>query len=244
MRAFDAATLETVLALRPRIVSFHFGLPAEEMLGALKSTGMVILCSATTVAEARQLEAAGADAIIAQGCDAGGHRGTFSKRLEVGNVGTFSLVPQVVDAVSVPVIAAGGIADGRGIAAAFALGASGVQIGTAFMVCPESGASPVHREALQHARDEDTQITRAFTGRPARAIVNRFVEEMVSKDEHVAPFPLQDSLTLPLHLSSVEQGSKDFAALFSGQASSLGRTLPAAALVEELVAEARAIFNG
>ncbi|MCK5366333.1 MAG: nitronate monooxygenase [Gammaproteobacteria bacterium] len=242
MRSFDAATLQAVLELQPQIVSFHFGLPTEEMLDALKSTGSIILCSATTVSEARQLEAGGVHAIIAQGCDAGGHRGTFSKPLEAGNVGTFSLVPQVVDAVSVPVIAAGGIADGRGIAAAFALGASGVQMGTAFLLCPESAASPIHREVLQQARDDGTILTRAFTGRPARAFVNRFTEEMASQDREVAAFPLQDSLTLPLHIKSVEQGSKDFAALFSGQASSLSRTLPAGELVDALVAEAQEIL--
>ena len=153
MRRFDAETLEAVLELQPKIVSFHFGLPTEEMLDALKSTGSIILCSATTVTEARKLEAEGVHAIIAQGYDAGGHRGTFSNPLEAGNVGTFSLVPQVVDAVTVPVIAAGGIADGRGIAAAFALGASGVQMGTAFLLCQESSSSPVHREVLRQARD-------------------------------------------------------------------------------------------
>lgn len=244
MRSFDAATLEAVLELRPEIVSFHFGLPTEEMLEALKSAGAIILCSATTVTEARKLEAGGVHAIIAQGYDAGGHRGTFSTPVEAGNVGTFALIPQVVDAVSVPVIAAGGIADGRGIAAAFALGASGVQMGTAFLLCPESAASPIHREMLQQGRDDSTVVTRAFTGRPARTIVNRFVEEMASQDGEVAAFPLQDSLTLPLHLESVEQGSKDFAALFSGQASALSRTLPAGELVDALVAEAQKILGG
>jgi nitronate monooxygenase len=243
MRSFDADTLEAVLELQPRVVSFHFGLPAAQMLGALKATGTIILCAATTVSEARQLEASGVHAIIAQGCDAGGHRGTFSIPLETGSVGTFALVPQIVDAVSVPVIAAGGIADGRGVAAAFALGASGVQMGTAFLPCPESAASPVHREALRHVRAEDTTLSRAFTGRPARTIVNRFVEEMASRDGDVAPFPLQDSLTLPLHIRSVERESKNFAALFCGQAASLNRTLPAGALVDALVAETRAIFN-
>ena len=152
-------------------------------------------------------------------------------------------MPQVVDAVSVPVIAAGGIVDGRGIAAAFALGASGVQMGTAFILCPESAATPIYRETLSATRDDGTLITRAFTGRPARAIVNRFVEEMAPRDAHVAPFPLQDSLTLPLHLRSVEQASKDFAALFSGQASSLARALPAGALVDTLVDEARQLLK-
>ena len=152
-------------------------------------------------------------------------------------------MPQIVDAVSVPVVAAGGIADGRGIAAAFALGASGVQMGTAFLACPESGASAVHREALGETRGEDTIVTRAFTGRPARAIVNRFVEEMASREADAAPFPLQDSLTLPLHVRSVETGSKDLAALFAGQASSLARPIAAAELVGALVAQAKQIFR-
>ncbi|NCF26343.1 MAG: DUF561 domain-containing protein [Gammaproteobacteria bacterium] len=243
MRSFDAAMLEAVLDLRPEIVSFHFGLPSEEMLDALKSAGSIILCSATTVTEARKLEAGGVHAIIAQGYDAGGHRGTFSTPVDAGNVGTFALIPQIVDAVSVPVIAAGGIADGRGIAAAFALGASGVQMGTAFLLCPESAASPIHRQVLQQARDDSTVVTRAFTGRPARTIVNRFVEEMAPQDREVPAFPLQDSLTLPLHFESVAQGSKDFAALFSGQASALSRTLPAGELVDALVAEAQKILG-
>jgi nitronate monooxygenase len=243
MRSFDAAMLEAVLDLRPEIVSFHFGLPSEEMLDALKSAGSIILCSATTVTEARKLEAGGVHAIIAQGYDAGGHRGTFSTPVDAGNVGTFALIPQIVDAVSVPVIAAGGIADGRGIAAAFALGASGVQIGTGFLLCPESAASPIHRQVLQQARDDSTVVTRAFTGRPARTIVNRFVEEMAPQDREVPAFPLQDSLTLPLHFESVAQGSKDFAALFSGQASALSRTLPAGELVDALVAEAQKILG-
>ncbi len=239
MRSFDAATLRAVLELEPRIVSFHFGLPAHDMLDALKSTGTVILSSATTVSEARRLEAAGVHAIIAQGYDAGGHRGTFSEPIAAGSIGTFALVPQIVDAVSVPVIAAGGIADGRGIAAAFALGASGVQMGTAFILCPESAASPVYREVLRQTRDDETVVTRAFTGRPARAIVNRFVEEMAPREDDVAPFPLQDSLTLALHVASVARGSKDLAAMLAGQASPLARALPAAALVETLVCEAQ-----
>jgi nitronate monooxygenase len=239
MRCFDAATLEAVLELRPGIVSFHFGLPGNDALDALKSAGAIILCSATTVGEACILEAAGVHAIIAQGFDAGGHRGTFREPLEAGSIGTFALVPQIVDAVSVPVIAAGGIADGRGIAAAFALGASGVQMGTAFILCPESAASPIYRKTLSATRDDGTAVTRVFTGRPARAIVNRFVEEMAPREDHVVPFPLQDSLTLPLHLRSIEQDSKDFAALFSGQASSLARALPAGTLVDTLAAEAQ-----
>jgi len=169
----DEERLQMMLDLRPPVVSFHFGLPPADMMKRIKQSGAVVLSSATTVAEARKLEAAGADAIIAQGLEAGGHRGTFTKGDGAGLIGTMALVPQVVDAVSVPVIAAGGIADGRGIAAAFALGASGVQMGTAFLGCPEAAVPKVHRSALHGAADEDTRLTRVFTGRPARALRNR-----------------------------------------------------------------------
>jgi nitronate monooxygenase len=243
MPPFDEAMLEVVLNLHPPIVSFHFGLPAQPMVDALKAAGTVILSSATTVEEARALEAAGVDAIIAQGYEAGGHRGTFGEPFEAGNVGTFALVPQVADAVSVPVIAAGGIADGRGIAAAFALGASGVQMGTAFLACPESAITPLHRQALQQARADGTRLTRAFTGRPARAIANRFVEEMAGQEPDMAPFPLQRSLTAPLNAESQKRQSTDFAVLWSGQAAALNRALPAAELVEVLVAEAQALLH-
>ena len=172
---FDQERLELIRELRPRVVSFHFGLPSSNATQEVKASGCVVLSSATTVAEAQQLEAGGADAIIAQGIEAGGHRGTFTKSPGAGTIGTLALVPQIVDAVRVPVIAAGGISDGRGIAAAFALGASGVQMGTAFLGCPEAKVLPVYREALRAATEEETVITRAFTGRPARALRCRLV---------------------------------------------------------------------
>jgi nitronate monooxygenase len=243
MAPFDAAMLEVVLAIKPGVVSFHFGLPEAAMLDTLRAAGILILCSATTVAEARALEAAGVDAIIAQGFEAGGHRGTFTEPHEAGTIGTFALVPQVVDAVSVPVIAAGGIADGRGIAAAFALGASGVQPGTAFLSCPEAGTQPLYRQALAEARDDATRLTRAFSGRPARALRNRFVDEMAPLEGEAAPFPLQRSLTGPLAAAAQAEGSADFSTLWSGQAAALNRALPAAELVELLVREARAILH-
>src|SRR5262249_8053918 len=155
---FDEAWFHVVLDLRPPVISFHFGLPPADKLKRVKQTGAVVLCSATTVAEARKLEAEGADCIIAQGFEAGGHRGTFTAGDGAGLIGTMALVPQVVDAVRVPVVAAGGIADGRGIAAALSLGASGVQMGTAFLGCPEATVSDVHREALHRAADEDTRL--------------------------------------------------------------------------------------
>jgi nitronate monooxygenase len=243
MRSFDEDMLHAVLDLKPTIVSFHFGLPCKDFLIQLKSQGIVILSTATTVHEAHYLEQSGVDAIVAQGMDAGGHRGTFLKPLSLGSIGTFSLVPQIVDAVSVPVIAAGGVTDGRGIAAAFALGASGVQMGTAFLCCPESITAHVHRQAL---RDEDactTVVTSAYTGRPARAIVNRFIRETEPRSQELAPFPLQDSLTYPLHLKGVELQSRDFVTMFAGQAASLTHACPVKQLVQELTTECMNIMN-
>lgn len=212
--SFDAEQLDLVLELRPRVVSFHFGLPQTVVVQQLKGAGCIIFSSATTVAEARSIEANGADAIIAQGFDAGGHRGSFSDSAGAGLVGTMALVPQIVDAVHVPVIAAGGIADGRGIAAAFALGASGVQIGTAFLGCPETPISPLYRARLRAAADDATEVTRAFTGRPARALRNRFVTEMA--DTESLAFPLQASLVGPLWRMSNEGGARLFYAGLGG----------------------------
>jgi nitronate monooxygenase len=240
---FDDSILEALLELRPPIASFHFGLPDPAAVTALKDAGIVVLSSATTVAEARELEAAGADAIIAQGFEAGGHRGTLRPPFEIGTVGTMALVPQVADAVTVPVIAAGGIADGRGIAAAFALGASGVQIGTAFLSCPESGVDPAYRAALLEGADDATQVTKVISGRPARGLRNRFVRGMADQEEAALDFPLQYSLTTPLIAASRERGSGDFAAMWAGQGVGLNRAMPAADLVETLVDEAVGILG-
>ena len=234
---FDQGRLQLVLDLRPPVVSFHFGLPPADMLKRIKQTGTVVLSSATTVDEARKLEAEGADAVIAQGFEAGGHRGTFTEGDGAGLIGTMALVPQVVDAVRVPVIAAGGIADGRGIAAAFALGASGVQIGTAFLGCPEAVVPAVHRDGLHRAADEDTRLTRVFTGRPARALRNRLIDEMA--DSEVLEFPAQASLTRALFQADSDAARMAFPPLWAGQAAPLVRDLPAAKLVDTLVAEAQ-----
>jgi nitronate monooxygenase len=234
---FDHERLQLVLDLRPRVVSFHFGLPPADTLKRIKQTGAVVLSSATTVAEARKLEAEGVDGVIAQGFEAGGHRGTFTEGDGAGLIGTMALVPQVVDAVRVPVIAAGGIADGRGIAAAFALGASGVQIGTAFLGCPEAVVPTIHRDALRRATDEDTRLTRAFTGRPARALRNRLIDEM--NDSEVLEFPAQASLMRPLFQTDSDMARRAFLPLWAGQAAPLVRDLSAAELVDTLVAEAQ-----
>jgi len=241
LSTFDAEQLDLVLELRPRVVSFHFGLPETAALRRLKGAGCIILSSATTVAEARSLEADGADVVIAQGFEAGGHRGSFSDNAGAGMVGTMALVPQIVDAVQVPVIAAGGIADGRGIAAAFALGASGVQMGTAFLGCPEATVSPLHRARLRAAADDGTELTRVFTGRPARAMRNRFTTEMA--DTEPLDFPLQASLVGPLWRLPNEEARAAFLPVWAGQAAPLLRELPASRLIEQLVAEAQPIIG-
>jgi nitronate monooxygenase len=240
LSSFSDDDLALVLDLRPRVVSFHCGVPSVERITRIKEAGCLVLSSATTVAEARALEAAGADAIIAQGWEAGGHRGSFSDSAGAGLVGTMALVPQVVDAVQVPVVAAGGIADGRGIAAAFTLGASGVQLGTAFLACPEAATPLPHRVRLHEASDDGTVLTRIFTGRPARALRNQLASTV--DDQMALDFPMQISLLAPLRQAAGEAAQGDFAPFWAGQAAALARPLPAAELVERLAAEAQALL--
>ncbi len=237
---FDAAMCDVVVEQKPEVVSFHFGLPAPDLLARVKETGAKILSTATTVEEARWLDDRGCDAIIAQGYEAGGHRGMFLTQDLSSQAGTFSLVPQVADAVKVPVIAAGGIADARGIAAAFALGASAVQIGTAYLFCPESTISPVHRRALQSASEDRTALTNVFSGRPARAVVNRVMRETGPISGLAPPFPLAGAALAPLRRKSEGAGSEDFAQMWSGQSARLGRAMPASELTARLAAEALA----
>ncbi|MBC8338367.1 MAG: nitronate monooxygenase [Alphaproteobacteria bacterium] len=241
--SFGREQLDAVLAASPPIVSFHFGVPDAAMMRAVKDSGAIVLSSATTVEEAKQLEAAGVDAVIAQGFEAGGHRGTFAATYEAGCVGTLALVPQIVDAVDVPVIASGGIADGRGIAAALALGAQGVQLGTAFLTCPESAAHEVYRRALVAGRDDATRITSAFSGRPARGLDNRYIRDMAGREDMFPDFPINNTLTGPLRKASAEAGREDFMSLWSGQAAALSKSLPAAELVETLVAETEEVLS-
>jgi nitronate monooxygenase len=236
--AFDDARLEALLEIRPSVVSFHFGLPEKGTVDVLHGAGFRILSSATTVAEAERLVADGADAVIAQGGEAGGHRGSFLVDGDDGPVGTLALVPQVADAVDVPVIAAGGIADGRGLAAVLALGAGAAQIGTAFLSCPETGIDPLYRERLRNASAEATTITRAFSGRPARALRNRITEELGD----ALPYPAQLSLSAPLGAASVKQGSGELLAMWAGQAAPLAREMPAAELVARLSEEAESVL--
>lgn len=241
---FDSELCELIEEFRPEIVSFHFGLPEEALLDRVKATGAKVLSSATTVAEARWLEDRGCDAIIAQGSEAGGHRGMFLTDDIASQLGTMALVPQVVDAVKVPVIAAGGIADARGIVAAFALGASAVQIGTAYLFCPEARIAAPHRQALKAARDDETVLTNVFTGRPARGILNRVVREVGPMSELAPAFPLAGGALAPLRSASEPSGSGDFMPLWSGQSARLGRELSAGELTRRLAAEALAKFGG
>jgi nitronate monooxygenase len=239
---FGAARLELVLELRPKVLSFHFGIPPADVVHVLRDCGVIVLCTVTTVAEAKSLEGSGVSAVIAQGWEAGGHRGTFHPSFEDVGVGGLALVPQIVDAVDVPVVAAGGIADGRGIAAAFALGASGVQMGSAFLSCPEANISADYRAALGEAMDEDTRLTRAFSGRPARARANRFTEAMARHRSPVPDFPRMYGLSGPLEAAAREKGRRGFEFYLWGQAAALNRDVPAGALVELLVREARDSF--
>jgi nitronate monooxygenase len=239
---FGDAACAAVEQVRPEVVSFHFGLPQPKLVDRVKAAGCKVISSATTIDEACWLETHGADAIIAQGAEAGGHRGTFLdsdwKRAVASQAGTFALVPQIADAVSVPVLAAGGIGDGRGIEAAFALGAAGVQIGTAFLLCAEAATPPLHREALRNARVNQTVVTNVFSGRPARVLVNRLVAEIGPWSDALPDFPLAMGELAPLR-AAAEKGSSDFMPLWSGQAAALAREMPAKMLIETLVREAK-----
>lgn len=231
---FNDASCSIVEELRPEIVSFHFGLPEDTLLDRVAATGARILSSATTVEEALWLETRGCHAIIAQGFEAGGHRGMFRTNDVATQIGTLSLVPQVVDAVRVPVIAAGGIADGRGIAAAFMLGASAVQIGTAYLFTPEATIAEPHRRALAAGSDRETALTNVFTGRPARGIVNRIMREVGPIAPEAPQFPLAGGALAPLRSASEPEGSEDFMSLWSGQSAGLSRAMPAGELTRNL----------
>jgi nitronate monooxygenase len=221
------------------VFSFTFGIPPRDVLDQIRSRGMAFMATATTVEEAIAIEQAGAEAVVAQGSEAGGHRGTFASDFDAGMVGTMALVPQMVDAVGISVVASGGIMDGRGIAAALALGATAVQLGTAFLTCDESGVPEAYRAAILAAREDQTRITRAFSGRPARGIVNRFMTEVEAgaEPEAILPFPFQNAMTRPLRSAAARQGRAEFLSLWAGQGVRLARRLSAAALIEQLSRE-------
>jgi nitronate monooxygenase len=231
---FSAEAADLLETFRPAVVSFHFGLPAPELVARVKRWGAKVLSSATTVDEARWLEAHGADAIIAQGLEAGGHRGMFLTGDVTTQMGTFALLPQIVRAVNVPVIAAGGIADAAGVAAAMALGAAGVQVGTAYLCCPEATTSALHRAALQSEAARHTALTNVFTGRPARGIVNRVMRELGVMSTVAPEFPLATAAMAPLRAHGEKLGSGDFSPLWSGQNASGCRAVGAAELTRLL----------
>jgi nitronate monooxygenase len=236
---FDEDACALVEEYRPEVVSFHFGLPDEHLLARVKAAGARVISSATTVAEARWLEEHGCDALIAQGYEAGGHRGMFLEEEIATQVGALALIPQVADAVSIPVIAAGGIADGRGIAAALVLGASAVQIGSAYLLCPESGFKPTQRDVLRNARDDSTALANVFTGRPARAFAHRFARALGFIDSEAPAYPLPSGDFAPLRIRAEADGLADFAYVLFGQAAALARDITAAELTRTLAAEAQ-----
>jgi nitronate monooxygenase len=226
--------LEAALACGAQILSFTFGNLPEQTIGRVKARGLYVIGTATTVEEAKALEGSGVDAIVAQGAEAGGHRGSFMGDFASAMIGTMALVPQIVDAVGVPVIASGGTVDGRGVAAALVLGASALQMGTAFLTCDEAGIPEAYKQALLAAREQDTRITRAFSGRPARGIVNRFLREV---GDDVPPFPIQNQLTRPLRTAAAKAGRAEFLNLWSGQGVRMTRRQSAAALIARIKAE-------
>jgi nitronate monooxygenase len=227
------------------VFSFTFGIPSIAAMQAIKARGVYVMGTATTVEEAIQLEKAGVDAIVAQGSEAGAHRGTFGGSFEAAMIGTMALVPQTVDAVKVPVVASGGIMDGRGIAAALALGASAVQLGTAFLTTDEAGIPEAYKEAILKAREHDTRITRAFSGRPARGILNRFMEETdgAAPQGAILPYPLQNMLTRPMRNAAAKQGRSEYLSLWAGQGVRMARRQSARDLIARLVDETDATLR-
>jgi nitronate monooxygenase len=233
---FDAQ-LEAVLEERPPVFSFTFGIPSSAQITALKTRGIAIGGSATTVEEARRLAQAGVDAIVAQGAEAGAHRGSFAAPFEDSIIPLATLVRKIRASVALPVIASGGIMDGRDVAAAMALGAIAVQLGTAFLPCPESGAPEAYKRALLSAKNDTTVITRAFSGRPARGLTNKFIAMVAGREHAILPFRQQNDLTRPMRNASGQQGVADFISLWAGQGVARSRAMPAADLVKTLLEE-------
>ena len=234
---FSFETAEVLAEFEPRVISFHFGLPSDELLARVRSWGPKILASATTVEEARWLEERGVDAIIAQGLEAGGHRGMFLSGDLTKQIGTFALIPQITRAVKIPVIAAGGIADAKSVAAIMALGAVGAQIGTAYLLCPEATTSAIHRAALKSEAADHTALTNLFTGRPARGIVNRLLRELGPISTATPAFPLASAAIAPLRKEAEARGSGDFSPLWCGQNATGCKEIPATKLTRELAAQ-------
>jgi len=231
------AQLEAVCKTEARAFSFAFGMLPERAMAEVKRRGLWVAGTATTVEEAVLLQRSGVDAVVVQGSEAGGHRGTFATDFGAGMIGLMALVPQVVDAVRVPVIASGGIMDARGIRAARALGASAVQMGTAFLTCVEAGISQAYQDAIMHAAEADIVTTRAFSGRPARGIANRVMRDLAAHESEIAPFPVQNALTRPLRAEAGKRGRAEFLSLWAGQGVRMARRGSAAELIARIQAE-------
>ncbi len=238
---FDAQ-FETVLDLAPPVFSSTFGAIGARKTAALKARGVFVIGTATNVTEAKTLESQGVDAILAQGAEAGGHRGTFIGTFEDSLIGTMVLVPQIVDAVKIPVIAAGGIMDGRGLAAALSLGASAAAMGTAFLAAPEAGTHPLHKEALVKIDDTGTTVTRAVSGRPARGVRSRYMTEMAPHAAELPAYPVTNALTTQLRTEAAKQGKVDLMVMWAGQGARMASGRPAAQIVADTVAEAEVVF--
>lgn len=235
------AQLDATLELAPPLVSFTFGILDAATVARFHRAGSKVIGTATTVAEALAWEAAGADYVCAQGIEAGGHRGTFLGDMEQSGIGLMALLPQIARAVRIPVIAAGGIMDGRAIAASLLLGAQAAQLGTAFLCCPESGIPELWKDAVRTARDDGTRLTRAFSGRHARGVVNTYMEKLRGVEGELPPYPVQNALTGELRQAAARQGKADYMSLWAGQGAGMARTLPAAELVRVLAAELAAV---
>ncbi|MGF7088240.1 nitronate monooxygenase [Kroppenstedtia sanguinis] len=238
-----AEQIEILIEEKIPVFSFTFAIPEQKWLHRLKAEGTILIGTATTVREGELLEAAGVDLVTAQGAEAGGHRGTFAGTYEQGMVGTLALVPQLVDRIGLPVIAAGGIMDGRGLAASLALGAAGVQMGTAFLTCSESGAHEVHQAQILEGSEDGTVVTRAFSGKPARGIRNRLIDELAGGEAKIPPYPVQNALTREIRQAAARQKDPERMSLWAGQGLRLSRKQGAGKLVHQVVTEAEAILK-
>jgi nitronate monooxygenase len=233
------AQIKVVIQEKIPICSFTFGIPSEEIINELKQHNIILIGTATTVSEAVEIENKGFDLIVVQGSEAGGHRGNFIKDTQESLVGLMSLIPQVVDNVSIPVIAAGGIMDGRGLIASLCLGAQGVQMGTAFLTCVESGANQIHKDAILNTKEDEVILTRAFTGKWSRGIKNKFISDMQEFETSLPDFPIQNSLTKNIRKASSLQGKNDFMSLWSGQSPRLAKELSVSTIINSIIKEAK-----
>ena len=236
--------IKVVIEEEVPVCSFTFGIPSKEVIQKLKEKNIILMGTATTVREAIEVEKMGMDMVVVQGCEAGGHRGNFINDFQESLIGLMSLIPQVVDNVRIPVVSTGGIMDGRGLMASICLGAKGVQMGTAFLTCIESGANNVHKEAILQSNEDQTILTRAFSGKWARGIKNEFISEMQEHEIDFPDFPIQNTLTQDIRKTSASQHNKEFMSLWSGQSSRLAKNQTVETLIKDIIIEAKKIKNG